>query len=102
MKLQQWDLIEITWTDALYGDEGWIWLSEIDWKMIENKMIHKTIGYLVKETPKMIAVCQSYRVEPEQGGKRKGDYSIETPIEIPKPVVIRIKKLKEDRKKGQN
>ena len=50
----------------------------------------------------MIAACQPYGVEPEQGGEREGDYSIETPIEIPRLVIVKTRKLKGERKKNLN
>ena len=96
LKLKQLDLIEITWLDAYCSPDGWVFALEIDWKKKYKNMIRKTTGLFLKETPEIIAVCQSY--QPEKDSDK--DYEVDNIFQIPKGAILKIEKKQKERKES--
>ncbi|MHA1225155.1 MAG: hypothetical protein ACTSR2_00510 [Candidatus Hodarchaeales archaeon] len=86
IKINKWDIVEIEWLDSVVTNRPiWCLNSLVNWNMIENSSLHKTVGYLIRETDVFISVCQS---------RRETDDQIGMLMTIPKKAIIKVRKLK--------
>ena len=80
MKLYQ--LIEIAWRDSA-GASGWTKIKDIECSP-DAQLVHKTVGYFLKQNKNTILLVQSLRED-----KYYGDGIFEIPLKC----IIKIKKL---------
>ena len=79
-------LVKVTWIDSLIASRRWTFRSEVDETDFLQKMIHTSVGYLVKETKDYIALSQSHQNHVYEDG----DQSVDEPLVIPKVAVRKI------------
>ncbi|MEO0295548.1 MAG: hypothetical protein ABIM85_05955 [candidate division WOR-3 bacterium] len=83
-KIKKYQPVEIIWQDAHFTT-GWMREEEIDWKYQDEALIHRTIGYFLKETRYLVGVAQSIRSNYEMVGEV---------MKIPKKCILEIKVIK--------
>lgn len=83
-------IIEVIWVDSLRGDGKWNWLKDFDFAEYEKRCIHKSTGYLLKETKTYIALADSYQFFEYDDG----DVCIGSPLFIPKVAIKKMVTLK--------
>lgn len=75
--------LEIDWLDSMHTS-GWIKETEVE--PSGEKIIHRTIGYFIKQDKQSLLVCQSYQVFTDIR-------LIDAIMEIPQKAIIKIIKI---------
>lgn len=83
--MKKFDKIEIKWEDSMHNNG---WKAENDFQTEYQDILHKTIGYFLKETKYSIIVVQSYGLKEYDGG-----HNIDSIMEIPKKSIIKKRKF---------
>jgi hypothetical protein len=92
-QLERWDLVFIKWKDILGStDTSWEQLSKIDWTEWETEMDHASVGFFLYKNKKIIAICQSMKMEKEH--LDPGEENVSAVLCIPIPTIRDIKVVK--------
>lgn len=82
-------LVLIEWIDSLRDDNSWVFKNDLDHSQIKDKMIHESVGWVIKETKDFIALAHSRTVFVYEDG----DSTLIQSITIPKCSIKKIHKL---------
>ena len=82
-ELKKFDRIEIEWVDSLHNS-GWIIESKVN--LSGKELLHKTLGYFLKEDKVSVIVFQSFQINVDPK-------SLDALMEIPKVAIKKIKKI---------
>lgn len=57
--MKQFDLVQITWRDALAGKVVWENIAELEQELLYERDLMETIGYLIQVDKRYITVAQT-------------------------------------------
>ena len=86
-KLNKFDKIEVKWLDSNH-DTGWVKEDYYE-KNAEDALEHYTCGYFLNYTKRAMNIIQSKTVYRD----KKGLCNVDSMMQIPKKVIISIKKI---------
>ena len=66
------DVIEIYWLDSCSETDIWAFEDNFDFESHDRATFYKTIGFFIKRTATNTYVCESMRVNIEDGGSSLG------------------------------
>lgn len=89
MKLEQWEKIEVEWLDSAHTS-GWRSIKNVEENLKREELLHRTVGYLFKDTGYSLAIVQSIGPECKENDNIR---NVDAIMEIPKAAITKIEIL---------
>lgn len=84
--MKEWKFIEIEWVDSVGTSNVWNSENSFDFASHDRSMIFRSCGYFIKKTKTATYLCQSKRVNKDDGGQTFGEL-----FAIPNKAILKTK-----------